>query len=160
VGSVVQSNSAVLYSSLWEALLARGMSTSYKPGALLFQDGSPAEGVYLLEKGEVRLTLHSEVKAQTPFGTAGPGSVLGLSEAMSGDVHKLRAVILQPSQVSLVPRPDLLEFLSEHHEFCMHIVRMLSEDLHGLYHRFQNISPTRSAAKKRALILHKEKSRP
>jgi len=138
---VIQGNSAGLYSSLWEALLGRATSGRYQKGDLLFEHGTPAQGIYLVEEGEVQLTLRCEAKTQSILGTAGPGSILGLSETLSGDVHKLRATVLRPSQISLISRHDLTEILSAHHEFCMHIVHMLSEDLHALYHRFQSMSP-------------------
>jgi len=42
--------------------------------------------------------------------------------------------------IAFVPRDSLLEFLRRHCDFCMQVVRLLSEDLHRLYHKFRSIS--------------------
>jgi CRP-like cAMP-binding protein len=149
-----------MYSSLWDALLARGTRQQYRKGVLLFEQGVAAEDIFLVENGEVRLTLHSQATSETVFAVAGAGSVLGLSEAITGDIHKLCAVTAQPCQISRIPRPDLLEFLRKHHEFCMHVVRLLSEDLHGLYHCFLTIAPKSRPRKASSNPDNKKKSRP
>lgn len=137
----VEPGSSTLYSSLWDGLLKIAGSQLYEKGTLLFDHGKPAEGVYLVQAGEVRLALPAKSGAEIRFGMAGPGAVLALSEATSSDVHKLRAVVSRRSQIALVRRADLIEFLAANHELCLQVVHILSEDLHGLYHRFQYISP-------------------
>jgi CRP-like cAMP-binding protein len=111
---------------------------TYPRKAPLFQRGQPALGVYLVEKGEVRLRLYAEVQGHLGFDLAGPGAALGLSEVLTGETHKLTAEAIRPTQVSYIERNDLLQFLREHHECCLQVVHMLSEDLHGLYRRFRS----------------------
>jgi hypothetical protein len=41
---------------------------------------------------------------------------------------------------AFVPRKQFLEFLREHGDFCMEVVRVSSADLHALYHKFRSIS--------------------
>ena len=42
-----------------------------------------------------------------------------------------------------------VEFLREHCDFCMQVVRLLSEDLHVLYHKFRSISAHPGRPKRR-----------
>lgn len=121
---------------LWHALLGIRSPQNYSPGKPLFACGQPTRGVYLVEKGKVKLFLCSEPGAPS-FDEVGPGSVLGLSEAISGTNHKLTAVASDRAQISFVEREDLLTFLQQNQLLCMQLVRMLSEDLHLLYHRFR-----------------------
>jgi len=71
---------------------------------------------------------------------AGPGTVLGLSENMSGEKYKITAEAGSHTMAVFVPREEFVAFLREHVDFSMEVVRLLSEDLHGLYHRFGNIT--------------------
>jgi len=112
----------------------------FSRGATLFQQGSPVTGVYLIESGVVRLLLPAGANQKQLLELAGPGSALGLSESMSGESYRTTAEAGDETAAVFVPRDELLVFLREHNDFCMQVVRFLSADLHGLYHKFRSIS--------------------
>jgi CRP-like cAMP-binding protein len=66
--------------------------------------------------------------------------MLGLSESMSGERCRVTAEAGEQTTAAFIPREEFLGFLREHGDFCMEVVRLLSEDLHVLYHKFRNIS--------------------
>jgi CRP-like cAMP-binding protein len=113
---------------------------SFPKGATLFQQGSVVTGIYLVESGEVRVLLPTGHSAKQLLEVVGPGTVLGLSESMTGEKYRVTAEAGDPTTVAFIPRQQFLEFLREHGDFCMQVVRLLSEDLHGLYHKFRSIS--------------------
>jgi CRP/FNR family transcriptional regulator len=113
---------------------------SFPKGATLFQQGSAVTGVYLVESGEVRVLLPSGQKQKQLLEVVGPGTMLGLSESMTGEKYRITAEAGEPTTAAFIPRKEFLEFLREHGDFCMQVVRLLSEDLHGLYHKFRSIS--------------------
>ena len=127
---------------LWQALHELGpvpVDATNKP---LFQRGQPPDGIYLVEEGEVRLLLSSLSNArEMAFEVAGAGSVLGLSEAVSGGTYKLTAEAKAGARVSYIARDELLNFLHRDHQRCLQIVRLLSEDLHSLYYRCRCLAP-------------------
>ena len=112
----------------------------FPKGATLFQQGSAVTGVYLVERGEVRVLLSTAQSQRQLLEVVGAGTMLGLSESMSGDRYRVTAEAGGPTTAAFIPRAEFLEFLREHAEFCMQVVRLLSEDLHGLYHKFRSIS--------------------
>ena len=122
---------------LWEQLRALKSARTYPAGALPFEYGQPVAGIYLVETGEVRLSMPRQAGRDRLFEVVGPGCVLGLSEALSGEPYKLTAQAVVESELSFVDRDTLLHYLRNHPELCMHIVRQLSEDLHGLYYRYR-----------------------
>jgi CRP-like cAMP-binding protein len=138
------------YFELWQALGKLQSVCTYEEGMSVFQQGCPARGIYLVEKGEVRLILQAPVKPGRTFAIAGPGALLGLSEAVTGEAHKLSAEAAGEAQIGFVERGPLLAFLRDHHQFCLQIVRLLSDDLHGLYQRFQCMSSEERPAGKPA----------
>ncbi len=112
----------------------------FPKGATLFQQGSAVTGVYLVESGEVRVLLSAGQSQRQLLEVVGAGTILGLSESMSGEKYRITAEASDQATVAFIPRKEFLEFLREHAEFCMQVVRLLSEDLHGLYHKFRSIT--------------------
>ena len=125
---------------LLEAL--RGIKTvqQFPRGAVLFQKGSPVTGVYLVESGEVRILLPTGNRQHQLLEVAGPGTILGLSESMGGEDYRVTAEAGNQTTAGFIPRQEFLEFLRAHSDFCVEVVRLLSQDLHGLYHKFRSIS--------------------
>jgi len=145
---VVEKYPNKLPSGLWSALEAICLPGTYAKGRLLFQFGRPALGVYLVQKGEVDLLLPTSAGRERFFEKAGPGVMLGLSEAISGDLCKLTARAADRTQVAFISRENLLEFLRQHQAFCMQIVRLLSEELHLLYHKYRCESTSASRSRR------------
>lgn len=112
----------------------------FPSGATLFQQGSAVTGVYLVESGEVRVLLSTGQSQRQLLEVVGAGTMLGLSESMTGEKYRITAEVGDQATVAFISRMEFLEFLREHAEFCMQVVRLLSEDLHGLYHKFRSIS--------------------
>lgn len=131
-----------------QALEALKTRRNIDEGENLFRRGQAAQGIYVVENGSVRLEAINDVE-QGPFGTAGPGAILGLCETVSGHPYFLSAEAATPVRVAFVPRAHLLRFLREHHEQCMHVVRLLSEDLHLLYESFRARRQDYAEAKRR-----------
>ena len=82
---------------------------------------------------------------------AGPGTLLGLSESMSGDTYRVTAEADEPTTILFVTREDFVNFLDNHHELCMHVVRLLSENLHALYNKFRSVSAHPGRPRRRIL---------
>ena len=112
----------------------------FPKGSTLFQRGSAVTGVYLVESGEVRVLLPTGQSQGQLLEVVGPGTVLGLSESMTGEKYRITAEAVEHTKAAFIPREEFLEFLREHGDFCMQVVRLLSEDLHALYHKFRSIS--------------------
>jgi CRP-like cAMP-binding protein len=109
-------------------------------GAALFQQGSTAKDVYLVESGEVCILFSTDQGQRQLLEVVGAGSMLGLSEIMGGTNHRATAEACGAAGASSIPREKLLSLLRGNTAFCLEIVRLLSEDLHGLYRKFRNIS--------------------
>lgn len=113
------------------------MPRKYCAGSRVFEYGQPVAGIYQVESGHVRLSMTGPSGKDRLFEVVGPGCVLGLSEALSGEPHKLTAEAVIESELSFVDRENFMEVLRANPELCMHIVRQLSENLHGLYYRYR-----------------------
>ena len=129
-----------LDTDLWQALHGIKTVRVYSKGSRLFQQGTAASGVYVVESGEVRVLLPSGQNHPQLLEVAGPGTILGLSESMTGENYRVTAEAGDHTTVGFIPRESFVGFLRDHCDFCMLMVRLLSEDLHGLYRKFRSIS--------------------
>ena len=117
---------------------------SYPAGAVLFQEGEAAEGIFVLSKGAVRLSLCSSHGDRLTLRVARPGEILGLSASMANTAHEVTAETTMPSQLVFVRRRDFLHYLREHTDACLQVVEFLSNDVHAAYDRVRALGMARS----------------
>ncbi len=113
-------------------------------GTLLFSEGRPSRGVYMLCDGRAKLSICSDSGKRLMLRVAGPGEVLGMGACLSGEAYELSAELLDAAQVVFIKRKDLLRFLRDNPTICMEVVRHLSDDLHGAYERVRSIGLNRA----------------
>jgi CRP-like cAMP-binding protein len=131
---------AKLSSELSQALHEIKTPQALSKNSTLFQQGSPARDLYLVESGEICILFSTGQGQRQLLEVVGPGSLLGLSEIVGGTNHRASAVARSGAEASSIPREKLLSLLRGNRAFSMEILRLLSEELHGLYYKFRNIS--------------------
>jgi len=142
---------APLSQELERALRQIATPRTIPQGAALFRQGTPAAGLYLLEKGSVRVLLATPDNRNQLLEILGPGALLGLSDSMTGGSYRITAEAAEATSAGFIEARAFSDFLSTHHEFCMQIVRLLSNDLHGLYRKFRSVSAHPGRPRRRAL---------
>ncbi len=120
------------------------LSATYPRSTILFAEGRPVRGIYLLCDGRAKLSICSDSGKRLTLRVAGPGEVLGLGAALSNTPYEITAELLDASQIVFIRRKDLMKFLREHPDVCLQVVHMLSQDLHGAYERVRNMGMVRS----------------
>jgi len=113
-------------------------------GTLLFEEGGPCRGVFLLCEGSARLSICSENGQRLVLRTATQGEMLALGASLSGEAYEYTAELLEPAQVVFIKRKELLEFLRDNPMICLEVVRHLSDDLHHAYDRVRAIGLART----------------
>ena len=127
--------------------------SSYPAGAILFMEGEPARGVYIVCQGRVKLlTTNSDGKTLI-FKIAKPGDILGLNPAISGTPHEITAETLQPAQLAYVSREDFLKLIKEHGDACLQVAQHLGRDCHSAYEVIRSIGLSNSVEEKLARFL-------
>lgn len=124
---------------------------SFPKGSILFQQGTPAAGIYLLESGTVRVLIPTSQNQNQLLEVAGTGALLGLSENMGGESHRVTVEAEEETTAAFLAREDFLDFLGKNPEFCLQVVRLLSDNLHTLYHKFRGISAHPGRPRRRPL---------
>src|SRR2546422_10717542 len=100
----------------------------YPKGAILFVQGQPPRGVYVLRTGRVKLTVCSQDGRSLITRISKSGEVLGLSATLSGKPYYLTAETLTPSEVNFIKCDDFLRFLHEHGDACVRVAQQLAQN--------------------------------
>lgn len=104
-------------------------ATFYPRGTILFRQGEPSRGVYLLMEGKANLSLRSDNGRNITFRNVGPGYVLGLVGTILNRSYLFTAELMDDSHVAFIPGPQVVEFLKIRGDLCFEVVQMLGGEL-------------------------------
>ena len=128
-------------------------TTLYPRGALLFVEGQPARGVYVLCSGRVKLSATSPDARVIITRIVRAGEILGLCATLSGNAYEVTAETLEPSQVNFVRRADFLRLLSAHSEAGLRAAEQLGRNYSAALEQVRMLGLSHSAAAKLARFL-------
>jgi CRP/FNR family transcriptional regulator len=123
------------------------------PGAILYVEGQPPRGVFVVCSGRVNLSTASREGKVLVLKTASAGEVLGLSAAISGVPYETTAETATPCFLNYVDRRHFLELLQSHGEIGAYTAQSLSRDYQTAYRDIRELVLTRSSAGKLARLL-------
>lgn len=95
-----------------------------QPNAVLFRQGEPARGVYLIRRGRVVLSLDSHRQR-----TAGHGWILGLPATFSGEPYSLTAKTVESCEFAFIPREKVIEFVRLNPTVGVHLLEILAAEI-------------------------------
>jgi CRP/FNR family transcriptional regulator, cyclic AMP receptor protein len=137
---IMPRNKATANSELMAAIRRLGSCRLCETKGTLYQRGHDVGGVFLVEQGWVKLSCSSDDGPNANTEIAGPGSILALSETMSGRPYKCTARAVNEVRTCFVPRPAFQAEVRSNPQLCWAIVEFLSHDLHALYNRLQTVA--------------------
>lgn len=128
-------------------------ASGYPQGAVLFVEGQPPRGVYIVCSGRVKLSTTSRDGKTLILRIAQGGEVLGLHATVSGKSYELTAETLQPCQLDFIKREEFLRFLQNHGDACLNAARHLSQNCHNAYEMIRSLGLSHSVSEKMARLL-------
>jgi CRP-like cAMP-binding protein len=128
---------------------------NYGRGEIIFQEGAPAFGFYLIFEGMVKRSMRA--KSQI-LKIAGPGEVIGETTLFDKGSHNAYAKTLDPVCVGFLERGDFFYFLERHPKTIFRLYEKLSEELKAFQNKLAERSYSSSKERLARLILHLGKS--
>jgi len=125
----------------------------YPEGAVLYAEGQPPRGVFVLCRGAVKLSISSGDGKTLITRIAQHGECLGLSSVLTGNAYKSSAETIEPSQVNFIKREDFVRFIQEHTAACASSSRQLSIQCEADADHIRALGLSHSAAEKLAHLL-------
>lgn len=105
----------------WQKLVAVGLRRRVPAGRMLVQEGDAGGQLFLITQGEFRAFSCNEAGREITFGTAGPGELIG-EMALDGGPRSADVVALVASEVVVIEREALADFMRENPEFALDLI--------------------------------------
>ncbi|HEV2122417.1 MAG TPA: Crp/Fnr family transcriptional regulator [Chloroflexota bacterium] len=83
-----------------------------RKGGLLVRGDDPAESVYLVHQGQVRIFLIAETGEETSFALLGPGQVFGIAALLGYPTYRVYAEALTAAEVWALPVDRLIRSMA------------------------------------------------
>jgi CRP-like cAMP-binding protein len=124
VGS--KSNILKVSTQLKKSLVAVGAVERYPQGRRIFEVDQQNQGVYLVLKGKVCLSVQDLRQLDRVFSA---GSLLGVPSTYTGHNYSLAAIALTDAEVLHVEPQAFLDLMSKQPDFCRETTDMLSREV-------------------------------
>jgi len=119
--------------------------STYPSEALLFVEGQQPRGVFILCKGQAKLSVVSEDGRTLIIKIAGPGEVLGLSACMGTRAYEATVETLTPCEVNFIKTEDFRRLLHTDSDICMRAAQQLSLQYNNACRELRWVGLSRSA---------------
>lgn len=131
----------------------RYLDSIHGRGKVLFAEGEPARGVYLLRAGRAAVSISSSEGRVITLRMAQAGDVLGLNSVLRKSAHDATVKALEPCRTDFIPRAELLELMRTSPASARVIVKLLSHELDELTSRTRSLLLPQTASARLAKLL-------
>lgn len=129
------------------------LSVIYPKGAILYGEGQPPRGIYLLCRGRVKLSVCTSEGKGLILQLVDAGEILGLPANIANQPYEVTAEALEPCQVDFVEREAFLQFLQEHNDACFRATERLGKKYLATYDQVRSLGLSHSALERLARLI-------
>jgi CRP/FNR family cyclic AMP-dependent transcriptional regulator len=126
---------------LIEALKEHSIDASYGGESYLFRQGDPPVGLFILNQGEVTLSMTSPTGEQLLSMQVGAGSLLGLPGLISNEPYTLTAMACNGARVSFVTQDDFKALMQSSPGLALKVLEVLAAEVRTARHATQDLRP-------------------
>ncbi len=99
------------------------------PGRVLFRQGEPSVGLYIVDKGDVTMSMVSHQGRPVVSMRTGEGSLLGLPGVIGNEPYTMTATAGDHCTVSFIARQEFFEFMGTEAVLAMKILEVLASEV-------------------------------
>lgn len=114
--------------SLLASFRAMAAESTVPVGSVLFRQGDPVRGIYVVEGGRISLTM-TESGRRIKYRSVSTGYILGLPATICDQPYSLTAEASEASLVRFIEQSKVVEFLRGRSDLCLHVVEILGHEL-------------------------------
>jgi CRP-like cAMP-binding protein len=124
-GSVAPDLLGHLQPGTLEAVQAIGQHRDYRTGEVLFRQGDPHAGIFLIENGTVKSFYVSEDGRDLTLGFWTQGHYVGAPQVFGGGQHAWSSIAVTPSRCLALPGPALRDLSRSHPDLALALIDAL-----------------------------------
>ncbi len=107
---------------------------------IIFTEGDPGNGFYIVETGKIKIYKMSMEGKEQILHIYGPGKPFGEVPVFEGSHFPASAVAMEPSTIIFIPRDKFIDLLSRTPALAMNMLGMLSRRLRQFTTQIENLS--------------------
>lgn len=135
-----------IFSGLTESelgfLCQRVVARSYSPGEIIFDEGGPCSGMYIVETGNVRIFKSSVGGREQVLSIDGPGSSIAELPVFDGGNYPASAAAMDQATLLFVSKQDFQALCLAHPQVALKVLRVVGSRLRHLVGIIEELSFT------------------
>ncbi len=135
------------------SLVARVSSKQVRQGTILFGEGDPCAGLFLVASGKIRIFKLSPTGREQVLSVEGPGSSFAELPVFDGGNYPASASALEDAEVLFISRKDFQNFCREHPDVALKVIAVVGSRLRRLVGIIEDLSFTTVRQRLISLIL-------
>ena len=116
---------------------------SLDEGMFFFIQGDPADALFVLKQGRVKLIQNSADGQQILLRVIGPWSLFAIVALVENGTYPISAQVVEPSLAFYWPRPVLMDLVKAIPSFALTAMRLMSERVQEYQDRIRELSTER-----------------
>jgi CRP/FNR family transcriptional regulator, cyclic AMP receptor protein len=129
------------------------LTNNYPTGTVLFSEGQPARGMYIVERGRVKLSVCASDGRTLILRIVEAGEALGVASCIGNRDYEATAEAQEPCEISFIRQSDILRLMKSHGEFAFWVTQHLSHDYNATCREIRTLMLSGSAGEKLARLL-------
>jgi CRP/FNR family cyclic AMP-dependent transcriptional regulator len=142
-----------------ESLAKRTLIRSYASAELIFSEGEPCAGFYIVSRGRVRIFKISPSGREQVLALEGPGRSVAELPVFDGGPYPASGAAVEPSELLFISRQDFRALCLEYPEISLKILQVVGARLRRLVGIIEELSFTTVRHRLISWILRQAKSR-
>jgi CRP/FNR family transcriptional regulator len=151
-----------IFSSLNETefafLAARVVQRKFAAGEIVFSEGEPCSGMYVIQSGNVRIFKSSAGGREQVLSIDGPGGSIAELPVFDGGSYPASAQAITPTMLLFFSRQDFHTLCREHPDVALKVLRVVGGRLRRLVSIIEELSFTTVRHRLLALLVRLAKS--
>ena len=135
-----------IFSGLTDAELSflaqRAVTRRYSPGEIVFAEGEPCSGLYVVESGHVRIFKSSASGREQVLSIDGPGSSVAEVPVFDGGNYPASGAAIDEASLLFVRKQDFQELCLAHPQVALKVLRVVGARLRRLVGIIEELSFT------------------
>ncbi|HET6468485.1 MAG TPA: Crp/Fnr family transcriptional regulator [Geminicoccaceae bacterium] len=112
-----------------DRLIGYGNTVPYPRGRIIFQRGDPGDSLMVVLSGRVKISNMSLDGREAVLNFVEPGRTFGEIAIFDGKTRSADATTMEPTELFVLRRTDMIEFIERHPEVTFRVIGMLCERL-------------------------------
>jgi CRP/FNR family transcriptional regulator, cyclic AMP receptor protein len=125
-----------------ESLASRTLIRAYASGELIFSEGAPCVGLYIVSKGQVRIFKTSPSGREQVLALEGPGSSIAELPVFDGGPYPASVATVESSELLFIARKDFRALCLECPEIALKVLQVAGARLRRLVGIIEELSFT------------------